>query len=306
MSLIILNRIALMLAYMIPGYVLYKKCIIADEGAKDIGKLLIYVILPCAIVNSYNMEYSRERAAGLLLSFLAAAAALALSVISSRVFFGKNRPIEGFGAAFSNAGFMGIPLIASVIGQEAVYYAAAFVAVLNILQWTYGVYLITGDKSAVSVRKILFNPVIISFFIGVILFFLPVKLPVFISEILGTLSQMNAPIAMLTVGFYLAQVSFKELFTDRHGYGVCAVRLLIIPLLTAILLAILPVGDDTLKLTVLILAAAPVGSNVAVYAQIHGGDHKKAVRSVVLSTLMCVVTMPLVIGISERILQNIP
>lgn len=306
MSLIILERIAVMLVYMLPGYILYKKHIVTDEGAKDIGKLLIYVILPCAIVNSYNMEYTREKALGLLLSFLAAAAALALSVVLSRVFFRGKMPVESFGAAFSNAGFIGIPLVASVIGQDAVYYAAAFVAVLNILQWTYGVYLITGDRSAVSVRKILLNPVIISFFVGVILFFLPVKLPAFISEILGTISQMNAPIAMLTVGFYLAQVSFKALFTDKLGYAVSAVRLLIIPLLTALLLAVLPVGDNTLKLTVLILAAAPVGSNVAVYAQIHGGDHKRAVHEIVLSTLLCVITIPLVIGISEHILQNIP
>lgn len=215
-------------------------------------------------------------------------------------------PIESFGAAFSNAGFMGIPLVSSVIGAEAVYYAAAFVAVLNILQWTYGVFLITGDKSDVSARKVLLNPVLLSFAIGVALFFLPVRLPAFFSDILGTISQMNAPIAMLTVGFYLAQVSLKELFSDKYGYAVCGVRLLVIPLLTALLLAFLPVGDATLKLTVLILAAAPVGSNVAVYAQIYGGDYKRGVRGVVLSTLLCVATMPVVIGISERILQSIP
>lgn len=126
---------------------LYKKRIITDEGTKDIGKLLVYFILPCAIINSCNMEYSREKALGLLLSFLAAAAAFALSVIISRVFFRRTMPVESFGAAFSNAGFMGIPLVSSIIGSEAVYYAVAFVAVLNILQCTYGVYLITGNKS---------------------------------------------------------------------------------------------------------------------------------------------------------------
>ncbi|MGN0598287.1 MAG: hypothetical protein ACI4JK_00200 [Oscillospiraceae bacterium] len=93
MALIILNRIAVMLAYMIPGFLLYKKRIITDGGAKDIGKLLIYVILPCAIVNSCNMDYSHEKAVGLLLSFLAALAALALSVIVSRSFFHRAMPV---------------------------------------------------------------------------------------------------------------------------------------------------------------------------------------------------------------------
>lgn len=303
MSLIILNRIAVMLIYMLPGFILYKKHIISNDGAKDMGKLLIYIILPSAIVNSYNMDFSNEKAFMLLISFLAALFALLLSVIISRIFF-KGKPIEGFGAAFSNAGFMGIPLISSVIGEDMVYCAAAYVAILNILQWTYGVFLITGKKSAVSVKKIFFNPVIISFVLGVILFFLPVKLPLFISEILGTVSQMNAPIAMIIIGFYMAQISFKELFVSKNGYAVSTVRLLIIPLMTTLLAAVMPFGNFAFKLTIIILASAPIGSNVAVYAQIYGGNYKAAAGEIVLSTLLSVITMPLIIQISEYILQN--
>lgn len=305
MSLIILNRIAVMLIYMLPGFILYKKHIITNDGAKDMGKLLIYIILPSAIVNSYNMDFSNEKAFMLLLSFLAALFTLFLSVIISRIFF-KSKPIEGFGAAFSNAGFMGIPLISSVIGEDMVYCAAAFVAILNILQWTYGVFLITGKKTAISVKKIFFNPVIISFTLGIVLFFLPVRLPLFISEILGTVSQMNAPIAMVIIGFYMAQISFKELFISRNGYAVSAVRLLIIPLMTTLLAAVMPFGNFAFKLTIIILAAAPIGSNVAVYAQIYGGNYKAAAGEVVLSTLLSVITMPLIIQISEYILQNNP
>lgn len=303
MSLIILNRIVVMLIYMLPGFILYKKHIISNDGAKDMGKLLIYIILPSAIVNSYNMDFSNEKAFMLLISFLAALLALLLSVIISRIFF-KGKPIESFGAAFSNAGFMGIPLISSVIGEDMVYCAAAFVAILNILQWTYGVFLITGKKSVVSVKKIFFNPVIISFIWGVVLFFLPVRLPLFISEILGTVSQMNAPIAMIIIGFYMAQISVKELFISKNGYAVSAVRLLIIPLMTTLLAAVMPFGNFAFKLTIIILAAAPIGSNVAVYAQIYGGNYKAAAGEIVLSTLLSVITMPLIIQISEYILQN--
>ena len=228
-----------------------------------------------------------------------------MSVIISRIFF-KGKPIEGFGAAFSNAGFMGIPLISSVIGEDMVYCAAAFVAILNILQWTYGVFLITGKKSAVSAKKIFLNPVIISFTLGIVLFLLPVKLPLFISEILRTVSQMNAPIAMVIIGFYMAQISFKELFISKNGYAVSAVRLLIIPLMTTLLAAVMPFGNFAFKLTIIILAAAPIGSNVAVYAQIYGVNYKAAAGEVVLSTLLSVITMPLIIQIAEYILQNNP
>lgn len=305
MSLIILNRTAVMLIYMLPGFILYKKHIITNEGARDMGKLLIYIILPSAIVNSYNMDFSNEKAFMMLISFLAALFALLLSVVISRIFF-KNKPIESFGAAFSNAGFIGIPLISSVIGEDMVYCAAAFVAILNILQWTYGVFLITGKKSAVSVKKIFFNPVIISFTLGIVLFFLSVRLPLFISEILGTVSQMNAPIAMIIIGFYMAQIPFKELFISKNGYAVSAVRLLIIPLMTTLLAAVMPFGNFAFKLTMIILTAAPIGSNVAVYAQIYGGNYKAAAGEVVLSTLLSVITMPLIIQISEYILQNNP
>lgn len=306
MSGVILERLALMLVFMIPGYALYKRGIITDTGAKDIGKLLIYIILPSAIINSYNIGFSIEKAVGLLLSFVLAVLALLLSIIISRMIFGKRNTIESFGVAFSNAGFMGIPLVSSVIGNEAVYYSAAFVAILNILQWTYGVYTITGRKEAITPKKVLLNPILISFFIGVILFLCPIKLPAFFTEILSTVADMNAPIAMLTVGIYLAQIPLETVFTDKMSYRVSAVRLLVIPLVTSALLALLPIGDTSLKLTVLILASAPIGSNVAVYAQLYGCDHRQAVREVVHSTLLSIVTMPLIIGIFDYIAQNIP
>lgn len=305
MSLIILKRTAVMLIYMLPGFILYKKHIITNGGAGDMGKLLICIILPSAILNSYNIEFSKEKALMLLISFPAAAAALLLSVIISRIFF-KGKPIESFGAAFSNAGFMGIPLISSVIGEDMVYCAAAFVALLNILQWTYGVFLITGKRSAVSVKKIFLIPVMISFISGAALFFLPVRLPPFISEILGTVSQMNAPMAMMIIGFYMAQVSFKDLFAGKRGYAVSAVRLLIIPLMTTLLAAALPPGNYAFKLTMIILAAAPIGTNAAVYAQLYGGNYKAAAGEIVLSTLLSVVTMPLIIQNAGHILQNSP
>ena len=299
---IIFHRLMIMLFYMLPGFLLYKGKIITDTGAKELGKLLLYVILPATIVNSYNIGFSKEKAIGLLISLMLAIVVLGLSIVLSSAFFGKKNPIECFGAAFSNAGFMGIPLVSAVLGSEAVYYAAAFVAILNILQWTYGVYCIAGNKNAVSWKKIIGNPVLLSFFGGSLLFFAPIQLPDFLSEILVTVSGMNAPIAMLIIGMYLAQVSVRQLFFEAISYKVSLVRLLIIPAATACLLACIPLGDTNLKQAMLILAAAPIGSNVAVYAQIYGCDYKQAVKEVVLSTLLSIISMPLLIGIADYML----
>lgn len=137
------------------------------------------------------------------------------------------------------------------------------------------------------------------------MFLIPVRLSGFLTEILANISEMNAPIAMLMVGIYLAQVPLKTLFTDMMNYKTSAVRLIVIPLITGVVLALVPIGSYELKQTILILASAPIGSNVAVYAQLYGCDYKQAVKEVVLSTLLCIITMPIIIGISDGILQNI-
>ncbi len=291
-----------MLIYIIIGVVLYKKKLVSDQGAADLGKLLVYIILPSAIINSYNIEYSAQRARGLALSFLLAVLALAVSVVFSRLIFPGGKGIECFGAAFSNAGFMGIPLVSAVIGPDAVYYAAAFVAILNLLQWTYGVFVISGNREAISLKKIITNPVLISLVIGVIIFFLPFRLPTVLTSAISGLSALNAPVAMLTIGFYLAQTSLKAIFTSKPAYQVSAVRLLVIPALTGVLLFLLPLGSVEEKLTIMILAAAPVGANVTVYARLYGGDYVQSVKEVVLSTLFSILTMPVIVSLFQMIL----
>ena len=106
---------------------------------------------------------------------------------------------------------------------------------------------------------------------------------------------MNGPVAMLILGIYLAQVELKSVFSDGILYASAGVRLLLIPALTALCLLLLPL-DGTLCLAILIAASAPIGSNVAIFAQIHRQDYSLAVREVCLSTILCVVTIPLLIA----------
>ena len=292
----------MMMIYASVGFILFKKKFLTNDGTKELGKLLLYIILPCAILRSYIIERTPEMTQGLATSFLLAAICAVLAIIVAKVVYRGRRPIEEFGAAFSNAGFIGIPLVTSVLGEEAVCFAAAFVAVLCILQFSYGVFLMTGSKSAISLKKIVTLPVVISFLIGVAIYFLPFKIPVFFTEILSTVADMNAPIAMLTVGVYFAQVSIKDMLTKADVYWVSAVRLLLIPALTGVLLWALPIGSSTMKLVVLIQAAAPIGSSISVFAQLYDRDYKTAVEEVVLTMFLSVLTMPVVIGVFEKLL----
>lgn len=289
---IVLRQIVIMFLYMAIGGLLFQKGLITKEGSKSLANLLLYVVLPCVVVKSFCVARTPERTSGLLVSFLAALGILLLAMAVSHLLFQKN-PIDDFGAAFSNAGFMGFPLVAAVQGSEAIFYAAGFVALLNALQWTYGQSLISSDPGYRSPKAILKNPLVLSLLLGILIFCFEIPVPAIASDLLAALSALNAPLAMVILGVYLAQTDPKTLFNDPHLYVVAAARLVLIPLLTILVLKLLPAEYASIGTTLVIVAAAPIGSNVAVYAQKLGKDYSYAVRGVCLSTLLSVITMPL-------------
>lgn len=299
---LLLRQNLVMLVYMMIGYFLYKKKLVSAGGSADIGRILLYIIMPAAILKSYLADFSRERLEGLLVSFLAALLSLLLSIAAARIAFSKEQGIERFGAAFSNAGFIGIPLVQMTLGEEAVFYVSSYVALLNILQWTYGLVTITGDRSLISVKRLRTNPILLSFLAGIALFLLPVSLPETAENVVGTIAAMNGPLAMIVLGVYLGQVPLRSLFSGRVVYRCALVRLIVIPVLTMALLFVFPEKYHMLKLTILIAASAPVGSNVSIFAQLYGQDYMQSVKEVTLSTLLCIITLPLILGIADYVL----
>lgn len=299
---LLLRQNLVMLVYMMIGYFLYKKKLVSAGGSADIGRILLYIVMPAAILKSYLADFSRERLEGLFVSFLAALLSLLLSIAAARIAFSKEQGIERFGAAFSNAGFIGIPLVQMTLGEEAVFYVSSYVALLNILQWTYGLVTITGDRSLISVKRLRTNPILLSFLAGIALFLLPVSLPETAENVVGTIAAMNGPLAMIVLGVYLGQVPLRSLFSGCVVYRCALVRLIVIPVLTMALLFVFPEKYHMLKLTILIAASAPVGSNVSIFAQLYGQDYMQSVKEVTLSTLLCIITLPLILGIADYVL----
>lgn len=299
---LLLRQNLVMLVYMMIGYYLYKKKLVSAGGSADIGRILLYIVMPAAILKSYLADFSQERLEGLFVSFLAALLSLLLSIAAARIAFSKEQGIERFGAAFSNAGFIGIPLVQMTLGEEAVFYVSSYVALLNILQWTYGLVTITGDRSLISVKRLRTNPILLSFLAGIALFLLPVSLPETAENVVGTIAAMNGPLAMIVLGVYLGQVPLRSLFSGRVVYRCALVRLIVIPVLTMALLFVFPEKYHMLKLTILIAASAPVGSNVSIFAQLYGQDYMQSVKEVTLSTLLCIITLPLILGIADYVL----
>ena len=284
------------------GFVLFQREKITLEGSKTIGNILIFGSLPAVIINGFRIERTPEHVTGLLWSALASLLVVGLSILISHFVFRKDG-IAAFSTSFANPGFFGVPLIVALLGQGAVFYAAPFIAFLNIGQWTYGVSRLNGQPvlQGFQPKKLIKAPFVIAILIGIFLFVTQLALPEIVSSCLSSIAALNTPLAMFTVGVYLAQTDLVKMLRRRSLYLVSVLRLVAIPALSLLILSLLPASLEQMRTVLLIVAACPVGSNVAVYAQLHGKDYPYAVETVVISTLLSIVTIPFILYLSSLI-----
>lgn len=300
---LLLRRILVMALLTLLGLYLFQRNILTQRGGTDLSAILVRLIVPCVILRSFlTVDPSPETRRLILVSTLCALCALLLSMLVSALAFGRRRPVHHFSAAFSNAGFMGIPLVEAVLGSGAVLLIAPFIALLNLFQWTYGLFVLTGEKRHLSARAIARNPVLLSFAGGLLVFFLQIPVPDVLTDAIGAVAQMNTPVAMICLGMLMRRVNWASLWRDGPAWACAILRLLVIPGLTAVLLRLLPWAEETVCVAVLIAASAPVGSNVAVFAQLYGKETDDAVKAVTLSTLLCAFSMPLILTLNAYLL----
>lgn len=298
MGIILLKQTITMFLLMAVGFALFKKKLITEQGTKEMSRMLITIIIPCVIIKSYLTEICMEKLINLGIAFIMSVISLVLSIMVSKIIYGKNKKVQHFGVAFSNAGFVGIPLVNAILKEEAVFYIAIFVALLNIFQWTYGVMVMTDSKQSISGKKIITNPVLIGLAIGLLVFLTQIQIPDFLINCITYIGNLNTPMAMIILGAYLAQTNMLQMFKEKSIYMDSAVRLVIISVLTLVILGVFPQKYHMLKLVTLIAACTPIGSNVAIFAQLNNLDYTYAVKMVCLSTILSIITMPLIIIVS--------
>lgn len=310
MTSLLIQQVLIMFILAGVGYVCFRTKKISMEGCKTLSNILIFLSLPCVIINSFLVEYSTEKLMGLVYSALAAAVVMLISLVVSRLFFSKDAVLN-FASAFSNPGFFGIPLILSILDSGAVFYIAAFIAFVNLLQWSYGVSLLTTKDDGTgkmslknllpSPKRLFTAPFMIAVIIGLFFFLTRIPMPELIYKSIQYIANLNTPIAMFTIGIYFAQTNPAAMFRKPKLYLLSAVRLLVIPLISMAVLWFLPAEFAEMKLALLIVSACPTGSNVAVYAQLYDSDYSYAVETVIISTLLSVVSIPLIVRIAEMI-----
>ena len=300
---ILLQQTIIMFALMLLGLLLSRRGMITEQGSRDLSNVLLYAVIPCVILRSYMSEFSTEKLRAMGLSALIAVIAFAASIAVAYLTCGTRHRIENFAVAFGNAGFIGIPLVTAVFGPEAAFYVVSFSTFANLLQWTYGIVIISGKKETMNLKMVFVNPVFISMVIGIALFVLQPTLPTVVTGTIGYIADGNTVLAMIILGYYLSKVQLRGLFADARLYLFSALRLLVVPAVTILVFLPFPFARGEITLITLIAAATPIASSTAIFAQKFDQDYRRAVSYVCLSTILSVATLPLVMLFAERLLS---
>lgn len=300
-SQLVFQQVLVMLIFILLGFILFKKKMVSKQGSKEMTLILLYLVTPAVQINAFYISSSPERTRVLALSLIYGLIAFAVGLIIAMLFFKKNSLLQ-FGVTFCNAGFIGIPLIYSTLGQEAVFFALPYLTLQIIGMWTLGVYMMTQDAHHISAKKVLSNPVFIYVILGLVLYFFQIPLPSAVENIIDMLVPLNTPLAMIVVGSLVAEANFKTLFKDVHLFVAAFLRLILSPLLIALIFVFLPGTSDSeflMKSAVLIVAAAPTAANMAIFANLFDMDADQGIKLVSMTTIFSIVTIPFIVYVFE-------
>ena len=288
------------------GVLLTKLGLITDKGARSMTDVVLYAVTPCVIINAFQREYQPEMLSGLLIALAAAFLSLLFSVLLAELLYQKKDIARGvvlkFAVVFSNCGFMALPLQKAVLGDDGVFYGAAFVAMFNVFMWTYGLIMMSGKTDRRSALKAVLNPGIIGTAIGVILFVFSIKLPTVIASPVSLLAALNTPVPMLVIGYYLAHANLKRVLRDKDAYFAMVLRLIVLPLAVMGVMVLLRI-DATVTTATVIAVGSPVAAITTMMSAKYGRDTELSAGVVSASSLFSLVTMPLVVGLTQYLLK---
>ncbi len=289
------------------GFVLTKLNMLKDNAVSALTDIALYVATPTVIIRAFcSMEYTpsvlTDMGWSALVSFAIHAIFIGVSILVLRGKDADKTKVTRFAVIFSNAGFMSLPLQEALLGKEGVFHGAIYVAVFNIILWTWGIVLMSGDKSKISFKKFIFNPGLVGVVVGAFFLMVPLPVPEVFSTI-GTntvnhLANLNTPVPMIVIGYYLANSDVLKALKDKSCYLTIFTRLVLLPLVVLTLLYFM--GIRGAMLTALTIAAsAPTAAATTMFAAKFGGDTELSVNIVSLSTILSVVTMPLIVSLSQ-------
>ncbi|WP_353095083.1 AEC family transporter [Tissierella praeacuta] len=291
------QQVVVLAILMVIGYIATKRNIIDDVISKGMTQILTAIALPSLILSSFNMTYSEDTLKWVLLIFTYSIGIHFITMILAKLVFvkypkGKNVVLR-FGTIFPNSGFMGLPLIYELFGQEAVLYASVFMIPYHTLLWTYGESILSKEKSESPIKKLAKTPALIAVLVGTILFILKIQLPYVVSKPLSMLSALTSPLSMLILGEKITKIKLKEIIADKDIYYGCFVRLLVTPIITLIALRAVNTPELLLNIVV-IMQSLPSAILLVVLTQKHEGEIEFASKFTIISHIVSIITIPII------------
>ena len=304
-SLLLLRKIAQLFIILGMGWLLVRSGKVRAEDSRYLSIVALYLINPCVIITSYQIDFTGDMVRGMLLSLGAAILIHAVMFLLTAVL---KRPlrlntVEQASAIYSNCVNLLIPVVASILGKEWLLFTSMYMMVQISMLWSHCRMLLSGERT-ISFRNIFGNLNVISMLIGLVLFLLRIRLPSLLEGAMESAGSMLGPISMVIIGMLMGGVDLRQLVRMPGIWKVVFLRLIGYPLVVLCVLkysgiaGLVPNGADILLIS-LLAACAPSGTMVTQLAQVYGGDSEYASAINVISTLLCIVTMPIIVALYQ-------
>ena len=268
LALVTTQKIIEMFLILLVGVLAIRTKTVSPGLTQGLSSLLLNIVMPCMILMSYQVEFDFLLLQGLALtaglSALSFGAAIAVARLAVRE--GPDSAVEKLAIGYSNCGFIGIPLANAVLGSQGVLYITAYILIYNLLIWSHGVLLMKGSAGTLreTVRNLI-QPSLVAILVSLVLFLANVRLPAVLANPLDMLGDMNTPLAMLISGMNLAGSDLWGSLRRPRPYQIAALKLLVIPLLTALILRLFH-PDPLISMTIVLATACPTGAMGTMFA----------------------------------------
>lgn len=298
------NQILIMFLMIAVGYCMAKAGMMTERGTKEMSVVLMKVVVPMIIISSFQREFETGLFVKWLIMFLVSALTYVVQIILVSIVY-RDKEADGYaesklGVVLPNNGFLAFPLMQALVGDIGIFLGATNVIILTILQWTYGVKLFRPNEK-ISIKKIILNPGMIAVILGLMLFISPIKLPSPVFKAVDTIGSMNTPLAMIVLGGLMAQSDLKNEIKKLCYYKLSFLKLVAIPVIMVPVLMVLPLASD-IRLIAFICCVTPTATSVSMMSQIYDGDYKFATLTVVITTLISAITMPMILAAGKVII----
>lgn len=288
------------------GFAMGKLHWLDDRGTAGISNILLYIVTPAILLTSFQREFVAADFRNFCLILLASAVLHLLLIggayLTIRDKEAKKQRVLRFAVVFSNCGYMGYPLMQALVGKIGVYYGSAYVVIFTVIVWTFGVYMISGEKKQLRLKPLLCNPGILGTIAALTLYLLQIKLPGILMTPLEHISNLNTPLPMIVIGYQLSQADLKKAFRGVSTLVTILLRLVVSPLLALGICLLLGLRGDV-AIVLMVAASTPPAALLGMFAVKYKSDASTASSMVSGVTALSVLTMPLFVGLAQYILR---